>query len=102
MKPILQKIQKIITVPINFILRPVVWLLSNLGKLVLWIKYLFTAKAELTYWIDGVEHRAIIRDFTEKNTHSFQYVDWKTKRISLVKTAEPVSYKITELDRHSS
>lgn len=101
MNKMLQKLQKIITVPINFLLRPVIWVLSGIGKLVLWFKQLFTAKAELIYWIDGIEHRAIIRDFTEKNAHSFQYVDWKTKRISLVKTAEPVSYKITELDRHS-
>jgi hypothetical protein len=49
----------------------------------------------LQFWVNGEPHRVWACDFREKNDNCIVYRDYVTRKVTTVKSSEPIPYSLT-------
>lgn len=59
-----------------------------------WVRW-FRSRMRLQFWVNGVYREVWVSDFREKNDCCIVYRDYVTKKVTTVKSSDPIPYSIT-------
>ena len=62
-----------------------------------WYKRLFRGRMLLQYWLGGELQRVWISDFHEKDERTIMYLDYVTKKKTVIRSDAPIAYTLTEV-----
>lgn len=67
---------------------------SDLPRVNWWARW-FRPRMLLQFWVNGEPHRVWACDFREKNDNCIVYRDYVTRKVTTVKSSEPIPYSLT-------
>ena len=62
-----------------------------------WYKRLFRGRMLLQYWLGGVLQKVWVADFHEKDERTIIYLDYVTKKKTIIRSDAPIAYTLTEI-----
>lgn len=62
-----------------------------------WYKRLFRGKSLLQYWLAGELNQVWVADFHEQDERTIMYLDYETKKKTIIKSDVPITYRLTEI-----